>query len=76
MVDWQALWIRLFGSVEGWFGIDWGFWVSMGVVALFVLCENLFFWTRKPFAKTKKGKEAAEKARIETEKEAERDSLV
>ncbi len=76
MVDWPALWVRLFGSVDGWFGIDWGFWVSMIVVALFVVIENVFFWTRKPFSETKKGKLAAEKEKLEAEREAERDSLL
>ncbi len=76
MVDWPALWTRLFGGVDGWLGLDWGFWVSLGVVALVVVFENVFFWSQKPYAKTKKGIEAAEKAKIEAEKEAERDSLL
>ncbi len=43
-----SLWINLFGTVDGPLGLDWGFWASMAVVCLFVVIQNLFFWSRKP----------------------------
>ncbi len=48
MVNWAGLWTSMFGSVDGWMGLDWGFWVSMFVVALVVLIENIVFWSFKP----------------------------
>ncbi len=45
---WANLWIKLFGSVDGWMGLDWGFWVSMAIVALVVIIENIVFWSFKP----------------------------
>ncbi len=44
------LWLNLFGSVDGPLGLDWGFWVSMLVVCLFVVVQNVYFWSRKPLS--------------------------
>ncbi len=55
-VDWTQIWINWFGSVDGPLGVDWGFWIGMAVVALFVLIENVFFWTRKPYGQWEKKK--------------------
>lgn len=37
------LWMNLFGRTEL-FGLNMGFWVSMAVVALIVILQNLIFW--------------------------------
>lgn len=36
-----------FGTTSLW-GLDMGFWVSMGVVALIVILMNAVFWSLKP----------------------------
>ncbi len=48
LINWQQLWTNLFGNDVGWLGLDWGFWVSMGIVALVVIFQNVFFWCLKP----------------------------
>lgn len=50
------IWMRLFGTTE-WLGLDVGFWVSLAVVALFVVIMNVVVWNLKPKAeKTDKQK--------------------
>ncbi len=41
-------WVNLFGTANGWFGINIGFWVGMGFTALAVVVENLVFWLMPP----------------------------
>lgn len=42
-----SIWMSLFGTDTLW-GLDMGFWVSMGVVALIVVLMNVVFWLMKP----------------------------
>ena len=42
-MDWKAIWMNLFGTTE-FAGLNLGFWVAMGVVALIVVLMNLVFW--------------------------------
>lgn len=42
-MNWMSLWMKLFGRSEL-FGINMGFWVALGIVALIVLLMNLLFW--------------------------------
>lgn len=50
------IWMRLFGTTQ-WLGLDVGFWVSLAVVALFVVIMNVVVWNLKPKAeKTDKQK--------------------
>lgn len=44
------LWIRLFGTTT-WFGLDIGFWVSMGIALLVAVVMNIVFWSMKPYKK-------------------------
>ncbi len=44
------LWTNLFGGVDGPLGLDWGFWIGMAIVALFVIFQNVFFWLQKPLS--------------------------
>ena len=46
-MNWTNLWIRLFG-VTSCFGIDMGFWVSMGITLLIAILMNIIFWSMKP----------------------------
>nr|WP_318686696.1 hypothetical protein [uncultured Acetatifactor sp.] len=46
-MNWTEIWIDLFGTITLW-GLNMGFWVSMGVVALIVVLMNLVFWCMKP----------------------------
>ncbi len=42
-VDWQGLWMAIFGTDE-WLGLNMGFWVAMGIIAIVVLVQNIVFW--------------------------------
>ena len=42
-MDWKAIWMNLFGTTE-FAGLNLGFWVGMGVVALIVVIMNVIFW--------------------------------
>ena len=43
----SSLWMNLFGTTQlG--GLNIGFWFGTAVVALFVVIENIVFWTMKP----------------------------
>ena len=46
-VNWNEIWMKLFGTTE-WLGLNMGFWVSMAVVVLIVIIMNLVFWGMKP----------------------------
>ncbi len=48
-MNWTVLWFWLFGTTE-FLGLNMGFWVSMGVVALIVVLMNVVFWGMKPKA--------------------------
>ena len=50
ILDWERLWIDLFGRGE-WMGINMGFWVAMAVVLLIVIIMNAVFWGMKPKVK-------------------------
>lgn len=52
-INWQAIWIKLFGTNE-WLGLNMGFWVGMAVVILIVILMNVIFWSMKPLDETKK----------------------
>lgn len=41
------LWIKLFGTMT-FAGINLGFWAGMAVVGLFVIIENIVFWSMRP----------------------------
>ncbi len=43
----EYYWIRLFGTASLW-GLDMGFWLSMGLVLLIVILMNVIFWGMKP----------------------------
>lgn len=47
MMNWQALWMTLFGTTE-WPGLDIGFWMALAVVALIVIIMNVAFWKMRP----------------------------
>ena len=47
ILDWEGLWIDLFGSGEL-LGINMGFWVAMAVVLLIVIIMNAVVWGMKP----------------------------
>lgn len=44
------IWMTLFGTTEL-LGLNMGFWVSISVVALIVVIENIVFWRIKPHEK-------------------------
>ena len=46
-MNWMNIWKTIFGRTEL-FGINMGFWVSMGVVILIVILMNIVFWSMKP----------------------------
>lgn len=46
-MNWTTIWINLFGKTALW-GLDMGFWVSIGAVALIVILMNIIFWSIKP----------------------------
>ena len=46
-MNWEKIWMNSFGTTSLW-GLDMGFWVSMGVVALIVILMNAVFWSLKP----------------------------
>ncbi len=46
-VNWNEIWMKLFGMTE-WLGLNMGFWVSMAVVVLIVIIMNLVFGGMKP----------------------------
>ena len=46
-MNWEKIWMNSFGTTSLW-GLDMGFWVSMGVVALIVILMNAVFWGLKP----------------------------
>ncbi|MCD7740082.1 MAG: hypothetical protein LUH11_01880 [Candidatus Gastranaerophilales bacterium] len=60
-IDWTYIGTVIFGQEEGWLGWDWGFWLGMIFVALIVVFENWFFWTRKSYEQIQadKAKKAA-----------------
>lgn len=41
------MWLNLFGKTE-FLGINMGFWVSMFIVLLIVIVQNIVFWNIKP----------------------------
>lgn len=47
MFEWNILWLRLFGDTQ-WLGLDWGFWIAMGLTGLIVVFMNVFFWALPP----------------------------
>ena len=47
MINWSALWLKLFGTTT-WMQIDIGFWVSMGISALVALTMVVVFYSMKP----------------------------
>ena len=57
-MNWNEIWMTLFGTTEG-LGLNMVFWVSMAVVVLIVIVMNVVFWSMKPKkAKTDKPKKA------------------
>ena len=46
-MKWNTVWIWLFGTASLW-GLDMGFWLSMGLVLLIVILMNVIFWGMKP----------------------------
>ena len=49
-MNWTALWMSLFKTTTL-FGIDMGFWVSMGISALVAILMNVVFWSARPYNK-------------------------
>lgn len=47
MMNWQKLWMTLFGTIE-WLGLNIGFWMAIAVVALIVIIMNVVFWKMRP----------------------------
>ena len=43
----NTIWMSVFGTAEL-HGLNIGFWVSMAIVAVVVLVQNIVFWTMKP----------------------------
>ena len=46
-MNWTMLWLKLFGTTTLW-GLNMGFWVSLGTVLLIVILMNALFWSLKP----------------------------
>ena len=46
-MNWNMLWLKLFGTTTLW-GLNMGFWVSLGTVLLIVILMNALFWSLKP----------------------------
>lgn len=46
-MTWSKIWMELFGTDTLW-GLDMGFWVSLGLVLLIVVVMNAVFWGMKP----------------------------
>lgn len=46
-MNWNMLWLKLFGTTTLW-GLNMGFWVSLGTVLLIVILMNTLFWSLKP----------------------------
>lgn len=46
-MNWTMLWLKLFGTTTLW-GLNMGFWVSLGTVLLIVILMNTLFWSLKP----------------------------
>ncbi|MCD8341509.1 MAG: hypothetical protein LUC87_05055 [Clostridiales bacterium] len=42
-MNWTTIWMALFGTTEL-LGLNMGFWVSMGVVAIVVIIQHVIFW--------------------------------
>lgn len=42
-MNWTLLWSTLFGTTD-FEGLNMGFWVALGVVALIVAAQNVVFW--------------------------------
>ncbi len=51
-MNWSGLWEALFHTQEI-CHVNMGFWVSMGIVCLVVVVQNLVFWLMKPSKKYK-----------------------
>ncbi len=50
-LGWEQLWNTIFGT-DTWMGINMGFWVVMGIIAIAVLIQNIVFWRAfRPFEK-------------------------
>ena len=49
-MNFTNLWMTLFHTTT-WFGIDLGFWVSMGISLLVAILMNIVFWNTKPYKK-------------------------
>ncbi len=47
-MNFTELWMNIFGTVTGWFGINIGFWVGMGICAAIVVVMNLICWLMPP----------------------------
>ncbi len=65
--DWAGLWMKTFGTTE-WCGVNMGFWVSMAVVALVVVLQNIIFWNMKPTEHALHVREEEKKYALEHEK--------
>ena len=50
MMNWASLWLKIFGTTT-WFGIDIGFWISMGISVLVAILMVVVFWSMKPYQK-------------------------
>ena len=50
MMNWTAIWLKLFGTTT-WMGLDVGFWISMGISALVALTMVVVVWNQKPCRK-------------------------
>ena len=46
-MNWTKIWMNIFGTATL-FGLDMGFWVSLGAVVLIVILMNLIFWGIRP----------------------------
>ena len=51
-MNWKMIWLNVFHTTT-WFGVDVGFWISMGISLLVAILMNVVFWSLKPKIKNK-----------------------
>lgn len=55
MMNWDALWIRLFGTAR-WMGADISFWAALAFCLMVILIMNGIAWGIRPKDREKNGK--------------------
>ncbi|MCD8316521.1 MAG: hypothetical protein LUB61_03850 [Eggerthellaceae bacterium] len=42
-IEWEPIWLNIFGTTT-FLGLNIGFWVTMAIVAIIVIIQNIVFW--------------------------------